>query len=767
MAILTLAIGLGATTALFSVANAWLLTPLPFHEPHRLTMAWETIPSAGIEQNTPAPAIVKLWRERSQTFEGFAPWTLITLKMTGGPEPLQIDGARVSREVLPLLGIGPLLGRNFTADEDRAGGAITALLSEPFWTRTFGRDASIVGRTIQLDGRPVEVIGVLPSSVRLVGLNADLWLPLALTAQEQESFNRILWVMGRLRPGVTPDQGLRDLDSLMREQSNGSLGANVIDLREQTVGTLERDVRLLLLATFCVLLIACANVASLTVARIIGRRNELVVRTALGASRLRLARQVLVEIVALGVVAGIAGVLIAGWLVRAVVALVREAEQLSHVEIANGPVLAFALLAALAAAALCAVVPAWQAGGVDLATSLREQTRSSTATKRWLLNGFVIVEVAVALALLVSAGLVLRSFHNIGNVNLGFRPNHLIAFQVPREGGETAAAGRAFYDQLLRELEQVPGIRAAGLTQSLPIRSSAMGAGFQIEGRQGDGSSVLAYWRTVSASYFEAMEMPMITGRAFTAADRTGAPDVAIVSESFARRAWPDGSAIGKRIGWGTLDHPLTVVGVVGDVRVSPASPPRPHVYMPFMQVGARLPGDLVVRARGSVASAVAAVRRTVWAIDPTQPVAGVMTMDQLLWNAAGRRRFQLTLVSLFAGVAALLALIGIYSVLSYVVGQSIKEIGIRLALGASPSRVRWLVLRQGLTVLAIGAWAGLLLAMWSGQLVRAFLFNLDPIDPLTYVLAVTGLLLAGAVACGLPALRAARVDPIVTLRAE
>ena len=312
--LLTLAIGLGGTTALFSVANAWLLTPLPFHEPHRLVMAWETIPSAGIDQNTPAPAILKMWRERSQAFEGFAPWTVTTLKLTGGAEPLQVDGARVSKDMLPLLGIGPLLGRNFTADEDRAGGVSAALLSEPFWTRTFGRDASIVGRTIQLDGRPVAVIGVLPSSVRLIGLDADLWLPLALTAQEEESFNRILWVMGRLRPGVSAGQGLRDLDAL-----------------------------------------------------------------------------------------------------------------------------------------------------------------------------------------------------------------------------------------LLRELEQVPGIQSAGLTQALPIRSSAMGAGFPIEGRRGDGSSILAYWRIVSASYFATMEMPMVSGRPFTAADRTGAPDVAIVSESFARRAWPDGSALGKR----------------------------------------------------------------------------------------------------------------------------------------------------------------------------------------------------------------------------
>jgi putative ABC transport system permease protein len=263
------------------------------------------------------------------------------------------------------------------------------------------------------------------------------------------------------------------------------------------------------------------------------------------------------------------------------------------------------------------------------------------------------------------------------------------------------------------------------------------------------------------------MEIPMLAGRAFTAEDRLGALDVAIVSESFARRAWPDGDVIGKRIGWGTFDRPLTVVGVAGDVRLSPAVRPGPHVYMPFMQVTGRLPGDLVVRADGSLAAVIEGVRRAAWAIDPTQPVAGVMTMDQLLWDATGRRRFQLTLVSLFAGVAAMLALVGIYGVLSYSVGQSIKQIGIRLALGASPARVRWLVLRQGLTVVAIGAACGLLLAAWSGRLVRAFLFGLEPTDPLTYGVVLAGLAIAGFAACGIPALRASRVDPIVTLRTE
>lgn len=760
LAIITLGLGIGASTALFSVVNAWLLRPLPFHEPERLVAVWETVPSAGIFENTPAPATLAAWKENTSAFEGLAAWTLMTANMTGSGEPARLDGVLASAELLPLLGVQPLLGRNFTPAEASGTAADVAMLSHAYWRAHFGGARTVVGQRIVLDGRSTEIIGVLPAEVPLLGFPFDVWRPLAV---DPASESRMLWVFGRLRPGVTVDHATADVNAVGLARAGNAAPGRVVPLHDQTVGTLGRDLLVLFGATGLVLLIACANVASLTMARIAARREELLVRAALGAGRARVAAQVLIESVMLGLAGGAAGVLIATWSVRAVVALAPEAERLSAVSLLDPRVFLFAVGASTITAVIFGVVPAWHAGSAELAPGMREGGRGLAGGRRAFLKGLVVAEIALALVLLAGGGLVLRSYMRLVNTELGFTAPGLVVFDIPRDGAE--AEDVRFYATVAERLEGSPGVRGVALSQALPLRSiGAMGGGFRIEGRTGEGSSVLAYWRVVNPGFFATLEIPIVAGRAFTPDDRDGAPNVAIVTQSFASRAWPDGGAIGKRIGWGSFARPLTVVGVVGDIRQSPAGRPGPHVYMPYPQVE-RLPGQLAVRADAGTAATIDLVRRLVRDVDPNQPVANVLTGEQLVSRAMGRRTFQLTLALLFAGIAATLALVGIYGVLSFVVGQLLREVGIRLALGATPGRARLMVLRQGLVMTMGGLAAGLLLAWWTSSLLEGFLVGVTPDDPVAYA-AAAALLATGALAACLPAARrAARVDPMRALR--
>ena len=766
LAVLTLGLGIGASTALFSVVNAWLLRPLPFHEPERLVAVWETVPSAGIFENTPAPATLAAWNEKASAFEGLAAWTLFTTNLTGSGDPARLDGVLASAELLPLLGVAPIAGRGFEPRETVAGSNDVAMLSYDFWQSRFGGSPAAVGQRLVLDGRSVEIVGVLPRDLPLLGFDYDVWRPLVV---DRASESRMLWVFGRLKPGVTIAHASDEVDTIGKAREGHGAPGRVVALQEQTVGPIGRDLLVLFGATGLVLLIACANVASLTMARITARRQELLVRAALGAGRARVAAQVLVESLMLGLAGGVAGVLIATWSVRALVALAPQAARLADVSLLDPRVFAFALAASTLTSAIFGVVPAWHAGAADLAPGMRAGGRGLVGGRRAFLKGLVVAEIALALVLLVGAGFVLRSYLGLMNTELGFRPKGLVVFDVPRESDDaTAAAGAAFYDGVIDRLAESPGVRGVAISQALPLKSiGSMGGGFQIEGRTGEDASVLAYWRVVNDAYFQALEIPLKEGRSFTGDDRMGAPPVAIVTASFAARAWPDGDAIGKRIGWGSMERAMTVVGVAADIRQSPSSRPGPHVYMPHRQVPERLPSQLAVRADAGTAAVVDLVRRVVRDADANQPVSGVTTGEQLVARALGRRTFQLTLVLLFAGVAATLALVGIYSVLSFVVGQLLREVGIRLALGATPARARLLVLRQGLVMTAFGLGAGLVLAWWSSSLLEGFLVGVTPNEPLTYA-AAAAVLAGGALAACLPAARrAAKADPMLALRSE
>jgi putative ABC transport system permease protein len=767
ISMLTLALGIGATTALFSLTNAWLLRPLPFRDAGRLVAVWETIPSASVFENTPAPALLYDWKARARTIEQLAALTTGSANLSGSGEPERLSAIIATPNLLDVLGVPPAIGRAFTADATDGADREEALLTYPFWQRRFAGDPGVLGTTLTLNGRPVRVIGVLPRGVEIMNLTADLWRPLRFTAAEQTNLSRYLWVIGRVRTGTSVAQASADVDAIARSRSNGDLGARAVALHEQTVGSLGHDLPVLLGATAVLLLIACANVASLTLARAASRRNEFLVRAALGAGRARIARQVLTEGLMLGLAGGAAGLLVSAWLVRGFQAWLPQADSLPDVGLLDARVFAFALAVSMLTAVLFAIAPAVQCASKDVMTGLRAGARSVSAGLVPL-RLLAALEVALAVALLISAGLVGRSFVRLARLDLGFTPDGVVTFELPRTSGDRERPGSPFHDELLRRLREAPGMRSAAVTQALPLKSFGYGSGFPVEGATGAEGSLLANWRIVSAQYFETIGLPLRQGRPFDARDGSGGARVAIVSESYARRAWPGGaSPIGRRIGWATLEHPMTVVGVAADVRLSPASAPSPHVYMPYTQVAGYLPDQLAVRGAFGDAQAIDTVRRAVWSIDPLQPVANIRTMDALLWRLLGRRRFQLTLWAAFAFLAVSLAVIGVYGVVSYLVRQSTKEIGIRLALGAPPSSLRWLVLRQGTGVAAGGIAAGLLLAYWSAGLVKGFLVAVEPRDPWIYGAVAVLAAAATLAACALPARRAARVDPLATLRLD
>ena len=763
---LTLAIGLGAAMALFSLTNAWLLRPLPFPGADRLVSVWETIPSQSIFENTPAPAVLFDWRTRVRDFAALGAMRLTSANLAGRGEPERLDAITAEPALLDLLGIQPALGRRFSPDAQ--AGTAEVMLSDAFWRRRFNGSREAIGATLTLDGETATVVGVVPRGVTLLNFTADIWRPLRFTAEQRASLNRNLWVFGRLRDGVTVAQASQEIDTIAKAASQGELGARAVSLQEQTVGSLGHDLPILFGATAVLLLIACANVASFMLARAASRRGEFVIRTALGAGRLRVARQVVTEALPLACAGGAGGLLLSAWLVRLFQAALPQGDALAPVSLADPRIFAFGGAASLLTAVIFSAGPAFLTASRRTVAGIREGR--AIAGRQFALRALAGVEVALAVALLVAAGVVGRSFFRLTRVDLGFRPDRIVTFELSRANPAPGREGSAFVDELLRRIREAPGVEQAGVTQALPLKSFGFGSNFPVEGVPGSAGNVLAYWRTISPGYFEALGLPLRGGRAFDARDTTGAERVAIVSESYARRAFPDGTpAIGRRIGWATLEKPMTIVGVVADIRLSPTLDPGPHVYMPYTQVAGFLPSDLAVRAAPGAGEAqvVDAVRGAVRALDPLQPVANIRTMDGLLWRLLGRRRFQLGLWTGFATAAALLALLGVYGVVSYMVRQGTREIGIRLALGAHPASVRWRVVRQGAVTAAIGACAGVIIAYWTASFVRGFLIHVEPRDPIVYGVVGVSVIAAACAACAIPARRAARIDPMSALRVD
>ncbi len=780
VAVLTLALGIGANTAIFSVVNRLLFNPLPFLEhPDRLVAVWETGPR-GNDHTEASPANFRDWKTQARSFDRLVAHFWWTVNITGGDRPERVQGFLVSPDYFTALGIRPLLGRGFVAGEDEPGRDRVVVLSHGIWQRRFGGDPGIVGRSIPINGIPLTVVGVLPADVRYPA-PAELWLPLSLDAQWGLRRSHFLLVTGRLAPGVSIAEAQAEMSgiahslSTLYPASNTDWGANVKSLVPDVTRRIEPILVSLFVAVGFVLLIACANVANLLLARGATRGRELAVRATLGAGRGRLTRQLLTESIVLALAGGGVSVLVAIWGVGALAALVPPGQQAYLVGFnriaVDGPVLLFTLALSFATAFVFGLAPALRASRTDLQAALQEEGRVGGSTPRYRLRrALIAAEVALALLLLVGAGLTLRSFQHLLGTSPGFDVDGIALTSVSLPGSKYAdnVAVAGFYRDLLDRVAAIPGVRAAGAVNVTPLCQCNQTSSFQIEGAPPfpAGEEPDVGWRVVTPGYFAALGVSLREGRAFEAADNAAGRAVAIVNETLARRYFPDG-AVGRRLLLTDGTPPVEIVGALSDLRHDgPARLPQPELYIPAAQIPAR-EMNLVVRTTSSPAGMLPTIRAEVQRLDPDQPVFDQRTMRDVLDLMVGSHRLALRLLGALGVLALGLAAVGIYGVLVQLVAERTREIGIRVALGSDPPAVRRLVLRQGMVPVAWGLMVGLLAALALTRALASQLVGVSPAEPLT--LATVALLLAtvALAACYFPARRATSVDPMVALRTE
>ncbi|HSF42212.1 MAG TPA: ABC transporter permease [Thermoanaerobaculia bacterium] len=784
-AILTLALGIGAATAIFSMVDAVLLRPLPFAGQDRLVTVW-----GEVRERNQAHVEVSLqdyegWKEGNRVFSdlGLLAATDSDLALTGGDQPLHVRGRLVSANLFDVLGVRPALGRSFRPEEDRPDSQDVAVVSHGFWQRHFGGDPGVLGKSVSLDGEPHLVIGVMPAGFRFPR-DVDLWIPAGpLGGAPELKTIRVFEAIGRLKPGISIEQAQTDMTALsvrleeVHPQTNQGYRAALYPLVDEILGDTGPALLLLLAAVALVLLIACANVAGLLLARAASRQKETAVRIALGAGRPRLIRQLLTESVLLAVLAAAVGLLLA-WLGLRIVTAVGPADipRLDEVGI-DGRVLAFTLLVSLVTAVLFGLAPALQAARPDLTSSLKEGGKSSASRgSRRLRSLLVVAEVALALVLLVGAGLVIRSFLHLQRTDLGFEPESLLTMRITLYGDKRPEPHQwaAFYRDVAQRAEALPGVERASVVLLRPL-SGPIGwdYDFMIDGQTPDEQKTnpTSNHERVSPGYFRTMGIPLVAGRDFTWSDGAEAPKVAIVNQSMARRFWPGQDPLGKRLRFGRPGREgpwMTVVGIAGDVRYRELQSVKPDIYVPFLQ-DPHWAMDLVVRTASDPLSAASAVTAAVQEVDRDQPVSGITTMERALSDTVARPRLRSFILGMFAALALLLAAVGLYGIIAQSVAQRRQEIGIRIALGAGRPEVLRLVLRQGLGLTLAGLAAGLVLAVAVGATgwLATLLYGVEPMDFVTFA-AVPLVLLAVAVAASLlPALRATRVDPLTVLRAE
>ena len=783
VAIIALALGIGANSAIFSVVNTVMLRPLPYKDADRLVMVWEDASKHGYPRDTPAAANYIDWRDQNQVFEGMAAIADQSFNLTNAGDPERVEGRRVSANLFPLLGVEPELGRVFRSEEDQPGANRVAILSHRFWHRRFGADPGIAGKTVTLNGESVVVVGVMPSEFQFPTREDELWVPIGFTQAEAANRGRhYLQVLARLKPGVTVQQAQSEMSTIATRlqqqypEANTDLGAAVVPLHEQVVGDIKPALMVLLGAVGLVLLIACANVANLLLARAAVRQKEIALRVALGASRFRLIRQFLTESVLLGVIGGALGLALAVAGLKLLTAFIPpNIPQIKAITI-DGRVLGFTVMVSLVTGLIFGLVPAIQSSLLKPIETLKEGGRDSTGTGGNRIRGFLIIsEVAVSLILLIGAGLLINSFLRLRNVDPGFRTENLLTMKVvlPDLKYREPAQRAAFYTDLTRRLESVPGVKSAAVTTNLPLYRQGNSIGITVEGKPEPppGHPLIVVTRIISPRYFETMSIPLLAGRHLTDQDTATSPNVVVISEAMARKHWPGEDPIGKRIAPGSVQSPedwCTVVGMVKDVRqFDLIAEPRPQMYFSYQQAGFFAPRDLVVKTDVDPLSLAGTVRKTVWEVDKDQPVSNIATMDDIVAESVARQRFSMLLLAIFAGLALLLAAVGIYGVMSYTVAQRRGEIGIRMALGAGKLDVLKVTVGRSLKLVLIGVAVGLAGAFMLTRLMESLLFGVRATDPATFA-AISFLLIAVAlIASYVPARRATRVDPLVALRYE
>ncbi len=784
LAVLTLALGIGANTAIFSVIQAILLRPLPYPQADRLALLTEW--SEQVPEMSFSVANLKDVRDRNTTLSSLVGYQGAEFVFTeGSGEPERLRGRRVSAGFEATLRKAPLLGRAFKPEEDVPGGERVAVLGEGFWERRFGRDPHVLGRSLDLSGESFTVVGVMPKTLHGVWKQVDVFTTLlrledTIGGEKNRGNHPGIYVVARLKDGVPVERARADVKAIAAQlatehpDNNARQSMTLEPLQESFVGELKPALYILLGAVFCVLLIACANVANLLLARAAGRVREVAVRQAMGADRARLVRQLLTESVLLALAGGALGVLFAFWGLRLLIASLPEGIPRADEIGLDGSVLAATFAVAVLTGLVFGLAPAFSLAGRKLSEPMREGGRGTVGTgHRRLRDGLVMAEVALALVLLVGAGLLLRSFFRVLEANAGYRVEGVLTARTPLAQAryDTPEKKVQFATRLVESLGAQPGVRSAALV--LPLLGGWQSS-FTVEGRPepAPGEMPSADITRITGPYFDAMGVRLLKGRSFTPADAAGAPRVAIVDETFARAHWPGADPIGGRVKFGGLDETeepwMEVVGVVAHVKnYGVDADSRVEMYLPYPQSPAGSVPSIVVRTNGDPASLSSALRQSVKAVDPLVPTYEVRTLADVVSEGTAERRLAVTLISVFAGLALLLAAIGIYGVMSYAVSQRTAEIGIRMALGAEREHILGMVLRHGALMATIGVGIGLVTALVVARLLTSMLFEVSATDPPTFSIVPVLLLLVAALACYVPARRATRVDPLVALRYE
>jgi len=786
VAVLTLALGIGANTAIFTVVNAVLLRPLPFHDPAKLCLVTESLPS--FPSLGPSYQNYMDFRDQAKSFEGLAAVHVDSMNMTGRGDAQRLKVEMATATLFPLLGVNAFQGHTFTEGEDRYGGTPVVLLTYAFWHTNFGGSPDILGKNITLNDQSYTVTGILPPGFQIV-VPVDVIVPFAPWAHglpDDRNWHPGIIAIGRLRQDVTLAQARAEMDTIAERLDkqypiyDTGMGAHVNGMQDLLVQNVRPALLVLLGAVALVLLIACGNIANLLLARAASRQREIAVRTALGATRFRIVRQLLTESIILALAGAALGLLLAQLLMQPLLSLApSNLPSIGKVGI-DGGVLAFTLLVALATGVLFGLAPALQTLKLDLRPALGDASRGSTAGagRHRVRNILVVTEVALALVLLIGAGLLIRSFARLQDVQTGFEPSHLLVADVPLSSKAYAqpAQRMEFFDELLARARSLPGVTSAGSALVLPVTGSGSTIHFNIEGHppKSPHDYILIGYRPVSAEYLQTLRVRLLAGRMLRESDTERAPYVAVVNESTARQYFPGQSPLGKRIQLGAIPNTevpwMEIVGVVGDMKQSLATEASSEMYIPYRQADSMLPifaMSVVLRTAGDPHAEASALRSAVHDLNPNQPLVNFRTMQDNIATSVSDPRFRTILLGIFAASALLLSIIGLYGLMAYSVNQRTSEIGIRLALGAQHADVTKMILRDGLKLVLIGIALGIGGALALTRALARFLYGVLPNDPATFIAVPLVLAIVALVACYIPARRAMKVDPIVALRYE
>jgi predicted permease len=780
VAILTFGLGVGANSAIFSLVNAVLLRPLPFPEPDRLAFVWEDTNMFGLKDSVVAMGNYADWRARNLVFRQMGALEQRRCLVTGVGEALQIQGSIVTASLFQTLGVRPAIGRLFRDEEDQPGTAKVAILSDGFWRRSLGSDPDVLNRSLFLDEERYQVVGVMPPGFRFPDSRNELWTPVGTVYQPRDFTRRDRhnsMVVARLSPGVSLQRANEDIRAIAQRmqqefpETNRSVSAFVAPMRDHFVGETRSTLLILLAAVGFVLLVACANIANLLLARATIRRREIAIRTALGAGSFRLLRQLLTENLLLAFCGGTLGLMMSLSSLRFLENLVPSGiSGLASLKV-DFRVLGFTLVISLLTGAICSLAPAFRALRVDLQHVLKQGGARSAAGSRGLQHALVIGEVALAFVLTVGAGLMIQTLARVRGIDTGFRTDHILSVRIAPPGRKYREPARriAFYDGILQRVTALPGVVSAGLSNGVPIAFKGWVNGFTIEGQPVLGGRTItnANYRVVTPDYLRTLAVPLRAGRAIDTHDSADAPPVALINETMKRKFWPDENPLGKRLRFSSAEPWTTIVGVVGDIRQAGLDmAPKAELYLPAAQAPI-LANWLAIRTIREPDSLAAAVREVIRSVDPDSPVADISSMDDILDREVFQRRVHALLLAVFAALALLLASIGVYGVLAYLVNQRTQEIGIRMALGARPVNVLRSVLGQGLALGGVGIGIGMLGALGVTRVLSRLLFGVTPTDPATFATVAAVLLGVAAVASCVPAVRAMHVDPIEALREE